>query len=161
MTNQNRLIFIHGLMGSSEGVKATLLREKFPDILTPDFNGSLEERMDSLRQILGEIAGWIIIGSSFGGLMAAMVACESRQQVKKLILLAPALIWPDFVESLPDPVSVPVEVFHGTEDELIPLEQVRELAEKVFLNLNFNEVQDDHGLFNTVHALDWEALLHD
>lgn len=159
MTNQNRLIFIHGLMGSSEGVKATLLREKFPDILTPDFNGSLEERMDSLRQILGEIDGWIIIGSSFGGLMAAMVACESQQQVKKLILLAPALIWPDFVESLPDPVSVPVEVFHGTEDELIPLEQLRELAEKVFLNLNFNEVQDDHGLFNTVHALDWEVLL--
>ena len=93
--------------------------------------------------------------------MAAMVACESPQHVKKLILLAPALIWPDFAESPPEPISVPVEVFHGTEDELIPLEQVRELSEKIFLNLTFNEVEDDHGLYNTVHALDWEALLRD
>jgi len=161
MVDQNRLIFIHGLMGSSAGVKATLLREKFPNILTPDFNGSLEERMESLRQLIGDIDGWIIIGSSFGGLMAAMYACESPQQVKKLILLAPALIWPDFAESPPEPVSVPVEVYQGTEDELIPLEQVRELAEKVFLKLTFNEVKDNHGLFNTVHALDWEALLLD
>jgi len=160
MVDQNRLIFIHGLMGNSMGVKATLLREKFPGILTPDFDGSLDERMRSLSEILGEIEGWTMIGSSFGGLMAAMYACRSPHQVKKLILLAPALIWPDFVESLPDPVSVPVEVYQGTEDELIPLEQVRELAEKLFLNLTFNEVEDDHGLYNTVHALDWEALLH-
>jgi len=37
-----RLIFIHGLEGSSQGVKATLLRGLFPGILTPDFRGSLE-----------------------------------------------------------------------------------------------------------------------
>ena len=161
MVDQNRLIFIHGLMGSSEGVKAGLLREKFPNILIPNFTGSLEERMESLHQVLGDIDGWIIIGSSFGGLMAAMYACENPQQVKKLILLAPALIWPDFAESPPEPISVPVEVFHGTEDELIPLEQLRELAEKVFIDLKFNEVEDDHGLFNTVHALNWEFLLRD
>ena len=74
MIDQNRVIFIHGLMGDSMGVKATLLREKFPRILTPDFDGSLDERMGSLREILGEIDGWTMIGSSFGGLLAAIYA---------------------------------------------------------------------------------------
>lgn len=161
MTDQNRLIFIHGLMGSSSGVKATLLREKFPEILTPDFEGSLDERMERLRQILGDKLGWTLIGSSFGGLMASLYTCEHPNQVKKLVLLAPALIWPDFAESPPEPVSVPAVVFHGTRDELIPIERSQELAEKVFLNLVFNAVEDDHGLYNTVHALDWETLLSD
>lgn len=161
MTDQNRLIFIHGLMGSSSGVKATLLREKFPEILTPDFEGSLDDRMERLRQILGDKSGWTLIGSSFGGLMASLYTCEHPHQVKKLVLLAPALIWPDFAESPPEPVSVPAVVFHGTRDELIPIERSQELAKKVFLNLVFNAVEDDHGLYNTVHALDWETLLSD
>lgn len=161
MIDQNRLIFIHGLMGSSSGVKATLLREKFAEILTPDFEGSLDERMERLHQTLGDRTGLTLIGSSFGGLMAAIFACEHPHQVKKLILLAPALTWPDFAESPPEPVTVPAVVYHGTEDELIPIERLRELAERVFLNLVFNEVNDDHGLYNTVHALDWEALLSD
>ena len=161
MIDQNRLIFIHGLMGSSSGVKATLLREKFPEILTPDFEGSLDERMERLRQILGDKTGWTLIGSSFGGLMASLFTCEYPHQVKKLVLLAPALIWPDFAESTPEPVSVPSVVFHGTRDELIPIERSQELAEQVFLNLVFNAVDDDHGLYNTVHALNWETLLSD
>jgi pimeloyl-ACP methyl ester carboxylesterase len=161
MIDQNRLIFIHGLMGSSSGVKATLLREKFPEILTPDFEGSLDERMERLRQILGDKTGWTLIGSSFGGLMASLYTCEHPHQVKKLVLLAPALIWPDFAESTPEPVSVPAVVYHGTKDELIPIERSQELAEKVFLNLVFNTVDDDHGLYNTVHALDWDTVLSD
>ena len=36
-----RLIFIHGLEGTSQGVKATLLRGLFPGLLAPDFPGSL------------------------------------------------------------------------------------------------------------------------
>jgi predicted esterase len=93
--------------------------------------------------------------------MASLYTCEYPHQVKKLVLLAPALIWPDFVESPPEPVSVPTAVFHGTRDELIPIERSQELAEKVFLNLVFNAVDDDHGLYKTVHALDWETVLSD
>ena len=161
MNDQNRLIFIHGLMGNSMGVKATLLHKKFPGIQIPDFDGTLDERMQSLREILGDNVGWTIIGSSFGGLMAAIFASENPHQVKKLILLAPALIWPEFAESPPEPIAVPVVLYHGTEDELIPVEQVRNLAESVFTNLTFNEVADDHGLYKTVHAMDWKTLVLD
>ena len=159
MIDPERLLFIHGLWGSSQGVKATLLREIFPGILTPDLRGELHERMGELGMILGDTTGWTIIGSSLGGLMAAMFTCQNPDQVVKLILFAPALIWPDFVNSLPEPVSVPTVIYHGSRDNIVPLEQVKEIAGRVFLNLTFNTVDDDHGLYKTVHAIDWRTLL--
>ena len=154
-----KLIFIHGLEGNSQGVKATLLRGLFPGILTPDFNGSLEARMSQLHALIGDAAGWTMVGSSFGGLMAALFACQRPQQVEKLVLLAPALIWPDFAAAPPDPIDVPTVIFHGSQDPLIPLEAVRSLASQVFRNLEFHEVDDDHGLYKTVHEFDWEEEL--
>jgi pimeloyl-ACP methyl ester carboxylesterase len=161
MLEHSPMIFIHGLEGTSQGVKATLLRSLFPHILTPDFRGSLEERMDALYALLGDAAGWTIIGSSFGGLMGAMFACQRPHQVEKLILLAPALIWPGFASSPSAPIDVPTIIYHGTQDQLIRLDLVRQAAEKVFLNLAFNVVEDDHGLYKTVHAIDWPSLVAD
>ncbi len=161
MMDSRRLIFIHGLAGSSQGFKATLLRGLFPEILTPDFEGSLQARMAQLTNILSDGPDWIIIGSSLGGLMGTMFTCQHPQQVKKLILLAPALIWPEFAQSLPPPVSVPVVIYHGREDHLVQLDQVRPVAEHIFLNLTFHVVDDDHGLHKTVQAIDWVAVLGD
>ena len=159
MSQAQNLIYLHGLDGSSQGVKARLLRGLFPGILTPDFSGSLDERMAQLVSILGDTEGWVMVGSSFGGLMAASFACQHPQQVRKLVLLAPALIWPDFAASPPAPVSMPVVIYHGTRDALIPLELVRELAGQVFTNLDFRAVDDDHGLYQTVHTIDWQAVV--
>ena len=157
----NRHIFIHGLISSGQSYKANLLRGFFPDILTPDFEGSLEERLAQLESILSDLSGWVIIGSSFGGLMGAIFTCQHPQQVDKLILLAPALIWPEFAQSPPAPVSVsvPTVVYHGLNDELIPVDLVRPLAEGVFTDLTFHAVDDDHGLKATVQAIDWRALV--
>lgn len=160
-TTSRRPIFIHGLVSSGKGFKANLLRGLLPHILTPDFEGPLEERMARLTSILGDQPGWTIIGSSFGGLMGAIFTCQHPEQVKKLILLAPALIWPDFAQALPPPVSVPTVIYHGLQDTVIPLELVRPLAEQVFTNLTFHAVDDDHGLRDTVQAIDWPALVGD
>lgn len=153
------LIFIHGLEGSNQGIKATLLRRLFPGILAPNFSGILSERMSQLESHLKDQRDWTIIGSSLGGLMAAMYACQVPQGVKKLLLLAPALIWPEFADNLPAPVDMPVTIIHGSRDELVPLQATRNLAEQVFRNLTFQEVDDDHGLYKTVHQLDWHELL--
>lgn len=159
MSNDDRLLFIHGLEGTSQGVKATLLRQIFPAMQTPNFSGSLDERMRLLHTILGDCTGWKLIGSSLGGLMAALFACQRPRQVDKLILLAPALILPEFAASPPKPVDVPTVIYHGSRDQLIPLAAVRSLAEAVFRNLSFHVVDDDHGLYKTVHSIDWRALL--
>lgn len=158
-------MFLHGLEGNSQGVKATLLRGRFPDILTPDFQGSLEQRMAALANLLGEDQGWTLIGSSFGGLMAALWALRRPWQVRRLVLLAPALVWPDFAALVERqdfrPVTVPALVYHGRRDEIVPLAPVRHLAQRAFTTLEFHEVDDDHGLYQTVHALDWQTILDD
>jgi pimeloyl-ACP methyl ester carboxylesterase len=147
------------LEGTSQGEKATLLRGIFPGIVTPDFRGSLEERMTHLQTIIGDTRGWTMIGSSFGGLMAGMFACQHPDQVEKLVLLAPALIWPDFAASPPPPIDVPTVVYHGSLDPIIPLDAVRSLAGQVFRNLEFHTVEDDHGLYKTVHKIDWVGVV--
>jgi predicted esterase len=91
--------------------------------------------------------------------MGAMFTRQHPAQVSKLILLAPALIWPEFAQVLPPPVSVPTVVYHGINDELIPLDLVRPLAEGVFTDLTFHAVDDDHGLKATVQGIDWRALV--
>lgn len=159
MLDPERLIFIHGLEGTSQGAKAVLLRQLFPAMLIPDFRGSLDERMTALYPLLGEQAGWTLIGSSFGGLMAAIFTCQRPSQVRKLVLLAPALILPEFSASPPQPVDVPTIVYHGSRDELIPLEPTRLLAERVFTDLTFHVVDDEHGLYQTAHAIDWPQIL--
>ncbi len=158
--NPERLIFLHGLEGSSQGDKATLLRGLFPGIQTPDFQGDLDTRMAKLNDLLKAKKDWTMIGSSFGGLMAALFACRHPDQVTRLILLAPALIWPDFANQPPDPIDIPVVVYHGRRDVIVPLETTRRLAKMVFTNLTFHIVDDDHGLYKTVHALDWLSLLN-
>jgi pimeloyl-ACP methyl ester carboxylesterase len=156
----SRIIFIHGSSGDkSQTYKARLLRGLFPGMLTPDFDGDLSERMAQLKNILGNETGWILIGSSLGGLMAALFATQSPGQVRKLVLLAPALTFPEFAGSLPNPVSVPTIVVHGMRDNLLPLETGRSLAEKVFTNLFYIVVDDDHPLHKTARSLDWKSLL--
>jgi len=159
MKHQQNTIFLHGLEGSSKGFKATFLRNLFPDILIPDFDGSLEQRMAQLIPLLSQSTDWIIVGSSFGGLMGTLYTVQKPEQVRKLILLAPALTRPFFADDLPDPISTPTLIYHGQHDTVVPLEQTRTIAEKVFRTLFFHIVEDDHALHATVQTLDWATLL--
>lgn len=154
------LIFIHGLMGSGQGFKATWLRQRYPWMLAPDFEGDLPVRMQALDAVLIGAGPWTLIGSSFGGLMAALFAAQQPQRVRRLVLLAPALVWPDFAMSPPPPVHVPGAIYQGSLDELLPYETVRQLAAQVFPDLAFHLVEDDHSLHATVRALDWDDVLN-
>ena len=79
--------------------------------------------------------------------MGAIFTCEHPDQVRKLVLLAPALMLLQFTPFLRlAPVSVPTTILHGRQDTIVPLEEVREIAEKVFSNLRYKIVDDDHRL---------------
>ena len=176
------MIFLHGLESSSQTYKAGVIRNTFPELIVPDFTGPLEARMKALYPILGDKGDWTIIGSSFGGLMGAIFTCEHPDQVRKLVLLAPALMLPEFAPfrdastsltvraasggtPVQDgstgrvPVSVPTTIIHGTGDTVVPLETVREIAKKVFTNLIYKIVDDDHRLHNATDTLDWKTIL--
>jgi pimeloyl-ACP methyl ester carboxylesterase len=156
----NRLIYIHGLESDSNSGKARQFREWFPGMLTPDFKGSFEERMTQLEPILEGGENWTIVGSSFGGLMGTVYACKHPTHIRKLILLAPALLREPFGSHLDlETVSIPTTIIHGTLDDVVPLEPVREMARKFFTNLTYHIVEDDHRLHKTIHELDWQNIL--
>ncbi len=142
-------IFLHGLESSSKGTKALFFKERYPEMIVPDFKGDLDERMARLTTILSNKKNFLLIGSSFGGLMGALFALKHPERVRKLVLLAPALCFREY--KLPDSeaIDVPVIIYHGNKDDVIPLDPVREIARKVFSNLIFHVVDDDHLLHKT------------
>ena len=152
-------VFIHGLESSSCGSKATFFKRRYAEMIVEDFHGTLDERMGKLKGLLFDHPSLIMVGSSFGGLMAAIYALENPNRVKKLILLAPALTFPDFEPYLHHRTEIPVTVYHGQRDDVVPAAPTYEVARKVFCNLTFNEVDDDHMLSKTFKGIDWDDLL--
>ncbi len=159
MNESRPIIYLHGRDSSSQTYKAVLIRKVIPDLLVPDFTGSLEERMRQLHPILGGRLNWTLIGSSLGGLMAVLYTARHPERVGKLVLLAPALLLPEFAQNPPAPIDVPTIIIHGRQDTLVPIATVKPLAEKTFRDLDYRIVDDDHRLHQTAESMDWKALL--
>ncbi|MFX1239317.1 MAG: hypothetical protein ACFFAS_19235 [Promethearchaeota archaeon] len=154
----NKIIFIHGLESSGQGFKGNFFRNVFPNINTPNFYGPLEQRMEKLNSILLDKDHWIIIGSSFGGLMGALFTLRNPQKVDLLILLAPLLLHPK-LHDIKTSIRIPVIIFHGKRDDVVPLEPTKARAEELFINLEYNEVDDDHFLRPTTKNNPWMKIL--
>lgn len=107
--------------------------------------------MAQLAPLLGE-DDCLLVGSSFGGLMAALWAVQHPERVSRLVLLAPALHRPEFVYS--EPVSVPTVLIHGVRDTVVPHQLVSERAGEAFLDLRVSWVDDGHRLEQT----DWLSI---
>ncbi len=150
--------FLHGLDSSSRGTKGNFFRENFSFFALPDFEGDLKERLARLETLCQGKEDLILVGSSFGGLMAACFAIAHESQVNKLILLAPALNFPGY--RIPEKkIGIPVYLLIGSRDTVTPKETVLPLAEKSFANLEVNLVNEDHLLHQSFASLDWAALL--
>jgi pimeloyl-ACP methyl ester carboxylesterase len=152
-------IFLHGLDSSGFGTKGQYFAEHFPEMLRPDFEGTLEERLSQARQLVAGLSELIIVGSSFGGLMGACLAQEQPETIKRLIMLAPALN----VESYKPParmITCMSILVIGSDDTVTPASVVIPAARKTFAHLEINLVDDDHLLHNTFRELDWQTLLN-
>ncbi len=154
-------VFIHGLESSSQGTKGVFFGKRYPDMIIEDYPGSLENRMTKLRGMLSDKKDIVLVGSSYGGLMAAMYACDNEHRIKRLILLAPAINLEEFKPYLNRKIELPVILYHGNRDDIVPLEPVREIALKNFQNLSHHIVDDDHPLSETFTSFDWDTLLAD
>ena len=156
---KNSTIFIHGQESSSQGNKAVFFKDLFPEMIIPDFVGDVGNRMSKLNEILKDKNGIIMIGSSLGGLMASLYAFQNQNRMKKLILLAPAINLSEFSQYLSKKLSLPVYIFHGKNDEIIPLNPIQAIAERVFPDLTFTVMEDDHRLSKTFTTIDWPKLI--
>lgn len=152
-------VFIHGLDSSSRGTKGTFFRERYPEMIMEDFSGPLEQRMAKLERSLAAKSNLILVGSSYGGLMAAQFAFKNESRTRRLILLAPALDHGDFSPYDATPLELPVTLYHGRQDLVVPPEPTRLIAERLFRNLEIHLVDDDHDLHLVFPMLDWDKLL--
>ena len=152
-------IFLHGLESSSRGAKATFFRALCPEMMIPDFRGTLSERMTALRAILAGQENIMLLGSSFGGLMATIYAMSQSDTVDRLILLAPALNFPELSNYPGRRLEIPTWMIIGKADTVTPPAEVVPVAEKIFTVLHYYEVDDDHLLARTFRKLDWESML--
>lgn len=148
-----KILFLHGLEGSPSGSKAKALKRYanalVPELPTqkarewvesnPELPFSTESILEPLKVALEAVESFkpdLIVGSSFGGGLAAKLA-ENGSYNGPLILLAPAL--KKFgISSLPA-ASV---IIHGVHDDVIPLSESAERTSQDRLLV----VDDDHRL---------------
>jgi 8-oxo-dGTP pyrophosphatase MutT (NUDIX family) len=152
------MLFLHGLDSSGQGTKGRFFAQHFPHILRPDFSGSLEQRMAQFEKLCSGSNHLTLIGSSFGGLMAALFAARHPERVARLFLLAPALNYGDYRPPR-QLLTVPTTLLIGEGDTVTPPSLVLPLARASFANLAIQVADDDHLLHNTFPALPWHMLL--
>ncbi|HSW38447.1 MAG TPA: alpha/beta fold hydrolase [Acidobacteriota bacterium] len=151
--------FIHGLESSGNGAKGTFFRKRYPDMIVEDFSGPFAARMEKLEQLLAGADPLILVGSSYGGLMAAVYACRRPDRVKKMVLLAPALHLEPFASDDNALLPMPVHIIHGAHDDVVPLDSIVGIARRRFMSLTFTETNDGHLLHETFGRLEWDELL--
>jgi len=153
------LVFIHGLESTAQGAKGQFFRKHFPEMNIEDYTGDFAARMTKLSLVLAGKSNLLLVGSSYGGLMAAQFALQNKERVKKIILLAPALNLPEFNPEAQQPLNLPVIIYHGIDDNVVDPFAVKNIAGKVFGRLEHHFVKDDHYLHKTFPNLEWKNLL--
>lgn len=155
---QSTTYFLHGLDSSGSGTKGRFFARNFPHVVCPDFTGTLPDRLQQLAKLVDDQRQLLLIGSSFGGLMATCFALAHPEKMARLILLAPAL---NFAGYRPPAKVLPTPTFLliGQKDTVTPVDLVVPLAKSTFADLHLRIADDDHLLHAIFPQLDWQKLL--
>lgn len=157
------LYYIHGLDSSPQGFRAVFFKENFPEIKIPKLPNDVETRLDILRSLVTKPA--CLVGSSLGGLTSLLFARDCPEKVLGMVLIAPAVATfdPEFwtpesrkeVESLVLSQSIPTHLIAARNDEIIPLEAIRDLHTKAEAPLEIPfEIFEDTHLLHSKEALE-------
>ncbi len=148
MPSSLRVQFIHGLEGSPQGAKAQLFAQHFttstPAMNTKDFESCVVVQETGISSFHPDV----LIGSSFGGAVAVELLHRGAWKGPTL-LLAQAAFRTGTRTSLPS--GCVVWIVHGTNDEVVDIDDSRRLAQTGSSQLvRLIEVDDDHSLHDMV-----------
>lgn len=155
------LIWAHGLWGSPNGSKITAIRDSGIEVISHDFNDmELIDRVELLEKTM-EVGNVVLAGSSWGGLACALAAQRKSDKLKGLLLLAPALHYPEPPNNNPEdlvaPKEIPVTIIHSIEDDIVPISASKDYIERSDNNIKLIEVNDNHVLENSIELIIFEA----
>lgn len=156
--NSSIPFFLHGLDSSTQGTKARWFQQHFPQVRMCDYTGDLSQRLVQLEEQVQGLERLILVGSSFGGLMATCFALRSPDRCRRLVLLAPALNFGEY-RAPTIKITVPTLLIMGRHDTVCPPHLVQPQAEATFSNLELRIEDDDHMLHASFPVLDWPKLL--
>ena len=149
------------MWGSPNGSKVTAVRESGIEVISPDFNEmELVDRVELLEKTI-EIGDVVLAGSSWGGLACALTAQKKPDKLKGLLLLAPALHYPEPPNDNPDkliaPDGIPVTIIHSKTDDIVPISASKDYVKRSGNNVNLIVVEDSHVLENSIELIISEA----
>lgn len=141
------IFFFHGLESGPHGSKYRALSEHF-EVESPDFQGmDIDERLEKALGLTAEMTDLIIVGSSFGGLLAALLYARAPGRIFGYVLAAPALTRAADLSAMPSNAVV----VHGVHDDVVPLEPVKAICARHGVDLI--EVDDGHRLADSIDLL--------
>ena len=141
--------FFHGKESGPHGTKNKALGEIDPSIISPDFQGKdLAERLKIAEEATEGFSDLTLVGSSMGGLVAALLYQKFPNRIANMVLLAPAFHWAEAknIKELP-----PTVIIHGEQDEVVPI-SASEFAAKKF-GSKLVRVQDGHRLHEALPTI--------
>ena len=167
------LYYIHGYISEPNSTKGVLFKEKLnvKPIKYRDCNPEDLVVSDCLSRIEKEIKNdknVILIGSSFGGFLAAKTALKNSN-VKQIILLNPAIVPPHVnitkIKGIPQrilldmsdsslfkkKISSKIFILAGAKDDVVPTDWVVEFAMAQEATLKF--LDDDHSFTQNMNKL--------
>ncbi len=168
-----KIYYIHGFLSSIESRKGILLKKKL-NVIPINYRDCDPEDLeisDCLKTIYNKIKNddeVILIGSSFGGYLSAMISLRS-QNVKLLILLNPSIIPPktdiNKIKNMPRRIlkemkkndlfkfilKTKVFIILGNEDKIVPNSWSIEFAKSQEANVLF--LKDDHSFTKNIDKL--------
>ena len=146
----NAIIFSHGKESGPNGTKITLLSEiakklNFQTISIDYTNcADVNERVVLLRQTMDKYSTVpkVLVGSSMGGYVSTVLACE--RELEGLFLMCPALYLPNYDIQAFKPKNRNIEIIHGWNDSIVPYENSIKFAKAMSAKLHL--INDNHRL---------------
>jgi surfactin synthase thioesterase subunit len=91
----------------------------------------------------------ILVGSSLGGHVAAAVSAQVR--TRGMFLLAPAFFMKGFEQYTPTPGECPIDIIHGWNDTVVPVENSIKFARLHRASLHL--LDSDHRLTSSIDVI--------
>ena len=139
------LYFFHGLESGPHGAKYHLIKQTYPELRSPNFqNMDIHERIAAASKLTEGQQNLTLIGSSFGGLLAARLYSLFPERINNLVLLAPAVHTDEGAKVERMPSAAHVRVMHSYDDDIVPYDKIAAFCQRFELPLT--STHDGHRL---------------